>query len=268
MSDRDSVTALVQSVSPYLNAFRPLLGTEEGSSGRRLEGTVTLVEDGNDRFLLTAHHAVKAPTPYYFGVRESGEIRWPTEKSAVLVPALPGLPDADVAVVHSGQPPLDGSLSGGVPAALLGVTLEGSTDTAFVAVGYPSSKGKLRMAERRLDAKSMYALVEFVPPHLVSLPSFDPRVQMCFKYSQEGRASVEGAKVVGAHPRGMSGGGVFAIGQSRASGSLLYAPFLVGILTEFHESRSLLVATRVRCIFEALGLFRPRGDLLYRAAGA
>jgi hypothetical protein len=268
MTGEDEVTALVQSVRTYLAAFRPLIGTEEGSAGRTLEGTVTLVEDGDQRFLITARHAVKASTPYYIGAENAEEIRWPREKMTLLSPVAENLPEADVAVVHTATPPTDGALSGGIPAALAISAIEDNPNATYIAVGFPASKGKVREALRTINAKSMHALVEFVPVSSAGLPHLDARVHMCFRYSQSGRTDLGGQSVTGAHPRGMSGGGVFIIGRPRAAdSSVMYVPFLVAILTEFHADRGLLVATRVRRIWEALGRQPLETESLYRAAG-
>jgi hypothetical protein len=124
------------------------------------------------------------------------------------------------------------------------------------------------MGEGVAEAKLMVALVDLVATELCPQGRQDRRVHYCFNYSQEGRTDLAGAPSVGAHPRGMSGGAVFAVGHAKTSTGSYYVPFLVGILTEFHEDSGMLVASRVRNVWEALGILQAGRGGLFRATGA
>lgn len=69
-------------------------------------------------------------------------------------------------------------------------------------------------------------------------------------YAQEGRINLDGSQANGAHPRGMSGGALFMMGVGGA-GNAVAIPFLVGILTQYHNDVSTLVATRIAHFWNA-----------------
>ncbi len=265
----DPVQALMRCIEPFHDAFRPLLGSEEGSAGKRLEGTITLVADRDERYAITAHHAVQAATPHFIGVREAMFIPWPS-KYSILVPAGAPMPDLDVAWAHTRLTSPAPELEGGFPLALAITAQEWAAQTAYVAVGFPASKGKVRMATGEAKAKLMCALVELREIPSLSGSNADKRTHLAFGYSQDARTDITGASAVGAKPKGMSGGAVLAIGSSRnLDGSITYVPFLVGILTEFHESEGVLIAARIRHLWEAVDRQAPALHApLYRAVGA
>lgn len=241
---------------------------EEGSGGRRLEGTATLVEDGAQRFLITAHHAVKDGSARSVGVTEADAIPWP-KNYFVLQPEDQSLPDPDIAWAHTRYAPPGAGLDGGIGSALAITSHDGSEDTTYLIAGYPVSKGKVRMALGTAESKLMVAKVELASDDEWPRDGLDTRTHICFRYSQRGRTSIDGGTAVGAHPRGMSGGAVFAIAQPKlVTATPQYVPFLVGILTEYHEGPGILVASRIRNLWEAVGMQSPRGKRLYRSVNA
>ncbi len=263
----ERVTKLLSAVQPFHDALRPVIRVEEGSGGQRIEGTATVVHEGTGRFVLTAHHVVMGDLTCYLGVRGRPSVRWPSAYS-VLEPLLSTAFDADIAWAHARVGAEQSDLEGGLPMAMAVTSLDDSANTMYVAAGYPASKAKVRMGLGSAEARLMFAVVELAPPAGWRPSGFDPAVQMAFKYSQTGRSNAQGEAAVGAHPKGMSGGAVFAIGQSRSSSAPLYMPFLVGLLTQFHEDHGLLVATRIRHIWESLGLQQPRNQPLFRPRDA
>lgn len=265
---RGHVEALMRCLEPLHDAFRPVLGIKEGSGGRQLKGTATLIQEGEQRFLVTAHHVVKDGTPKSFGVSGSESIPWP-KNYFILRPGDQSLPDPDIAWAHTRSAPPGAGLDGGIGAALAVTAHEESGNTAYLAAGYPASKGKVRMGAGTAESKLMVALVELANREEWPREGLDSRTHVCFRYSQEGRTDIHGAPAVGAHPRGMSGGAVFAVGQPKQpTEKPFYVPFLVAVLTEFHEAAGILVGAKIGNLWEAVGMQTPRARQLYRAVRA
>jgi hypothetical protein len=76
-------------------------------------------------------------------------------------------------------------------------------------------------------------------------------VQIALSYSQESRTDLEGQAAMGAHPRGMSGGAVMAMMRANNDTRSISIPFLVGILTQYHQNIDTSVATRVVHLWNA-----------------
>ena len=251
---------------PFAAAIRAVMEVEEGSGGRKAVGSVTVIADENVRYLLTAAHTVSGPQTKLIGVEGGDALPWPRHYSR-LAPVSAELPDADIACATATVSAKDTALAESVP---LGLSLGGVPDypgSVYLAVGFPTSKSKMRYSERALASRMMCAVVEIAPKRVGQDLRLDPRVQLAFTYSQAGRQDLDGRTTVGAHPRGMSGGAVFAMLRATASdGSSADMPYLVGILTDFHADQGCLVATRVSQVWRAIGLLQDGQDALYRRA--
>lgn len=262
----EELSALMRCLEPLDSAFRPILGTKEGSGGKRLEGTATIVAHGVQRFVLTAHHVVKERHKLIGA--EGDAVDWP-RKFYRLEPRTADACDPDIAWAHARFAPTGSGLDGGIGMALATGQHEPSPTSAYLVAGYPASKGKVRMGDGFAQAKLMVALVDLATPDKVPGHRRDMRTHLCFNYSRSQRSGQSGEPRVGAHPEGMSGGAVFAVGRPAVQPEEpIFIPLLVGILTEFYEDSEILVASRVRNVWEALGLVPALHGPLYRAVGA
>jgi hypothetical protein len=261
------VASLMGAVQPLTEAFRPVFRVLEGG-GREVLGTAIVVADGSTRFVLTANHVFDPPGARFIGVRDSLSIPWPGKRSR-LQATRADLPDADVTWVRGTTIDEDRQFQASIPAALAIAALDDSPRGVYIAAGYPTSRAKVRMGEGLISAKLMLAAVELAPEVKRDAVAAHTDAQMVFRYSQTGRTNASGQPAMGAHPRGMSGGGVFLVtrGDDEENPPQLI-PFLVGVLTEFHEKEDVLVATRIRRIWEATGMQRPVGERLYRRVDA
>lgn len=262
-------TELRDAFQPFAHTVRPLMEIEDGSGRRLPVGTAVLVQSNAARYVLTAAHVVSGPTTKLIGVFEQDAIAWPRPYS-LLKPMEGNLPDADLAWATATALPGDTALSPGLPMALALGNVPDAPGSAYIAVGFPGSRAKVRHPDGLLNSKMMIAVVERAPPAAASAVVKDARVQMALHYSQAGRTGLDGSPTVGAHPKGMSGGAVFAVLQATTpKGSIEFLPFLAGIVTEFHADIATLVATRVTHLWQAAGLGIPSlTPMLYRRESA
>lgn len=245
---------LLQAITPYTHTIRPILEIREGSARRDAVGTAIVVGQDSTRYVVTAEHVVSGPLQKLIGVSEQNAIPWPRPCSR-LAPVQATLPDADVAWAASTVKPEDIALSPPLPLALAVGSLPDAPGSAYVAVGFPGSRAKVRQSEAQLASKMMFAVVEIASRAIVAQVLKDERVQIALRYSQAGRIGLDGEPIVGAHPRGMSGGAIFMMLEGRtANGSVHVFPFLAGVITDFYEKADCIVATRVSHIWQALGL--------------
>ena len=259
-----AATVIADAIRHLSDAFRPVLYAEEGSAGRRTTGTAFVVEDDERRLVVTAKHVLRGCEQKYFGVVGQNTVKWPRRYST-LEALQPGLPDADLAWASATVAKDDEALAAAIPIALTKADLCEQTGSAYVAVGFPTSKAKLRDAQAVLHAKLMAAVVELAPAAHCSQLGLHPQVQMGLTYSQHDRTDLLGDPTVGAVPTGMSGGAVFALMKALTTdGSEHAVPFLVGVLTEFHEQENTLVATRIKHLWTAIGAWPQPEPPLYR----
>ena len=232
---------VMRAIEPYADAFRLVMLAEEGSGGRRATGTAIVVADGTTRFVITAAHVVAGPERRFFGVAGDDSVPWPSRYSK-LVPLHDDLPDADVAWARAKVLPSDTALASAIPLALARAAIPDSSGSSYLAVGFPYSKSKVRLSLGVVASKLMVAVVELAPVATRSALGLNERVQAAFSYSQESRLGPDRMPIVGSHPIGMSGGAVFAIMQATTKGDqeTSYLPFLVGILTQYHEAHGAL----------------------------
>ncbi len=264
MTEQDpAASAFYEGIRVISDAFRPVLEAKEGSGGRKVIGTALVVGEANTRFVVTANHVVSGPKAKFIGVTGQDTVSWPRRYS-ILEAKQQGLPDADVAWVTATVSDNDTVFRAHLPMALARAAIPDAEGPVYVAVGFPGSKSKLWHGEGRLAAKLMSAVVQKAPRESWEQLALDERVQIAMTYSQDARTSLDGAPVVGSHPRGMSGGALMAL--MRAGDNISVAiPFLIGILTQYHDDIDTLVATRVSHLWDATPAF-GRADGLYRQA--
>ena len=128
-----------------------------------------------------------------------------------------------------------------------------------MAVGFPASRAKSRDGNTRLHSHRLSVVGDVASAEAhdnVSRPN-DSFLAMSFR--QDGVVDEEGNPSTIAHPRGMSGGAMFAAVFSADSSGARYTPRLVGILIEHHDPANLIVAARIGCLLDATGT-RPAGE--------
>ena len=265
MTEQDpAAIAIFESIRTIGDAFRPIMVAKEGSGGRKASGTAIVVGHAATRFVLTAEHVVSGPQAKFMGVIEEDSVPWPTKYSR-LVGTNEELPDPDVAWATTTVNETDVALKAHLPIALARAAIPDSTESNYVAVGYPVSKSKLWHSEGRLATKLMTAVVKKASADEMGNLAIDDRVQMAFTYTQHSRTDLEGNATVGSHPRGMSGGAILAMMQAGNPPNAVALPFLVGILTNFHDDVGVLIATRVSHIWNAIPSLQVSKPLYLRA---
>jgi len=245
------------------NAFRLVLREIEGSTGREAWGTCTVFSDDAVRFVVTAQHVVKRPPRTYVTVPGEDTFPWPSAHS-VLQPVSTGVPDADVAWARAVAKDEDTSLAGGIPIGLAQLRVPISSELSYLAVGFPSSKAKVRHGAAQSKARLMLAAVQLASVEVSKSLGLDDRVHCAFTYKRDVRLDLDGRQLQGAEPHGMSGGVVLALftaGPEQSGTPPI--PVIVGILTEYHEKCEALVATRVEHWLRAIGYDTSSGDALY-----
>jgi hypothetical protein len=163
MTDRNEYERRIrESVVQLRDAFRPVLHAVEGSGGRRVTGTAFVVADNATRFVISAWHVVRGPEPRYFGVIGGSTVQWPKRYSK-LRGLESGLPEPDVAWAKATALQGDTSLAASIPMSHARGAGPHALQGAYLAVGYPVSKAKLRYATDTLSSG-----LAVVPVHCLS----------------------------------------------------------------------------------------------------
>jgi hypothetical protein len=262
--DQPSEKDLHRALEKVLDAARLVMIGEEGSAGRRAIGTALVLGDGLRRIIATAAHVLEGSGPKYFGVPDQPSVPWPVRYSK-LRPLGVGLPDADLAWAVADVTPADTALSPMIPLGLVGVgSLPITEHSVLIALGFPASRAKARNMHTVFQSKLMSVSVRLADAAIYESLALDNRAQLAVVYdSDPDRTSPADQKV---SPQGMSGGAVFVVTKAALDdGRSLYIPFLIGILTQYRKSADVLVATRVECLIDGLGLRNgPRHPLYER----
>jgi len=251
-------------------AFRPISLLEDGSGKLRPTGTAFVLASGNRRVFVTAEHVVEGHELKYVGLSPEGGVYWP-KKYWKLVPLIQDLPPADVAWATTNlAPDASPDLAAALPLDLARPEFRLDEGSSLVAIGYPASRAKVKQAHSVIATELMSVVGEAAPPNTYSELALDPRVHLAVTYRKDGLVDASGSRIVGAHPKGMSGGGLFVVtyGQPRDR-PLLVVLFLAGVLIRFHSApHNVMVATRIECLLDGLDVPRSGAPVRYRRVDA
>jgi len=263
---RPSSAAFQHAVREIAACVRPVSLIESGSAGKRFVGSAVVVAAGSRRVVVTAEHVVAGPEPKLVGMSTVGSVQWPTNYSRV-EPVNQLVPPVDlaffVAEVESGNPfdllpPLP------VSRFLPGEDLPAGG--SVVAVGFPSSRAKSRDGHKRLHSHRLSVVGDLAPLESYARVNRSPASFLAMEFRQDGVVDEAGQPSTTAHPRGMSGGAMFAATFSADASGVRFTPRLVGILIEHHdEPDNLLVAARIECLLDATGSRHGDAAQRYRA---
>ena len=239
------------------SAIRPVSILQPGSERQRFEGTCICIADKEFRFFVTAEHVVSGPETKRIVVGTEGTLEWPTNYQR-LVSADDQESHLDIAIALSSA--TDGAEA--LPAFSLRDVWpqrKYSDGDSLVAAGYPASRARFREAQTILHTALMTVLGDVVGERTYASIGRSAETHLVMKYRQDTCIDDHGELAIGAHPRGMSGGAVFATSYYLDDlGETVFVPKLVGILIGFRELEGLLVAVRIECFLDALNI-RPRG---------
>jgi len=152
----------------------------------------------------------------------------------------------DVCVVHLSEATVNGLLQRGYvfldcpadvnPGASLRIR-----ETVLLA-GYPGSSTKYDIPRKKVIAKPFIFSTSYLPKGL-SIAGFPPVSHIVCRYERR-RVSILGKRHLqtGPLPHGMSGSGIWRVLEG--AGNTL-RPLLLGILTEYHANRSVIISTRI-----------------------
>lgn len=128
---------------------------------------------------------------------------------------------------------------------------------AYTMIGYPARKSSVRgdTAFTEQFSLSGSGVVDF------SFDKFglDPQKHLAIQHRTKKAVQFSTMlKVQSPHPEGMSGGGIFAWSKDLPKPSALAQPKLVGILTEYHQSRNVFIGTRLSSHLMAIRWSDPK----------
>jgi hypothetical protein len=250
----NEIDAALVSVSDNLsNIVRPVIERREGSNRLVHIGSSVVLGAGDHRLLVSAQHVTSGQGQV--GVLSTANVLvpWP-KRSSTLVSLDPGIRDADLTWAD-----VDDDDQAKFPDCYdLRTTLtrvpiaEGSV---LVAVGYPCSRTKVDNSNAAIRAAMMFVTVDHCDAKEYNRMNCDPRAFVVARYSPQDLRNLDDEPVVGAQPRGMSGGALFMLTESNDDeNTKVYGTHLIAFLTEYHRRHDLIVATRVECLLDGLGL--------------
>lgn len=212
------------------------------------------------RIIITAAHVVAGPERKIVGMSPMGSVHWPKNYSRV-EPINDTVPPTDLAffVVEVGLGnPFDLQSPLPVSSILPGEDLpEG---VSVVAVGFPASRAKSRDGNTRLHSQRLSVVGDLASDKVYKAINRPPASFFAMDFRQEGVVDEAGNPSTTAHPRGMSGGAMFAATFSAKNSGVRFTPRLVGILIEYHDHpANAIVAARIDCLLDATGT-RPDGN--------
>lgn len=255
-------SALQAAIRKIAGAIRPIAEIEEGSGGKRFVGSAVVLAAGRRRPTVTAAHVVSGPGTREMSLSAFGSVVWP-RKYWNVVPVDANGSDPDVAYAIANVEAARADEVG--PAISLDQILPDQQfreGTSMVAVGFPASKNRIRTGEPTMQSRIMSVVGDLVSDQQYVSVGADPSTHLVMVYRQSSCVDGEGNPVVGALPRGMSGGAMFVATHHPEMG---FVPMLVGILTEYHPPpHGLLVAARIEVVLDALDLLRPGTDQRFR----
>ena len=255
---REPSADLQEAVWALSGCVCPISVAEEGSGGRRFRGSAVLISFGLHRIVVTAAHVVAGPETKYLGLSQAGSVIWPTAYARVS-PLDTRTRDPDIAfaflTVAAGT---QGALPESLPFALLLPDHSLPEGASMVALGYPASRARATDAQTLLRADLMSVVGDLAPAGAATSDGGPPDARLAMSFRRDAFVDDHGAAVVAADPHGMSGGALFlAATRTDADGHTQFAPRLVGILTEHHaDPTNVLVASRIECLLDALGVRR------------
>lgn len=269
MNDPDH-SLLVAAARSAARAIRPVTRVLDGSGRLKHTGTAFTLGYQNKRLFVTAEHVLKGPEATRIGVSEAGSLSWPHSYKR-LVSMAGDRPDADIAfAVAEIEPSADVALSAALSLESVAHSLFAEDGMSLLAVGFPSSRARLRDAQTRLSTKLMYVVTHAEPEETYSNLQLDPAVFIATRYDRQELRGLGGEECVGADPHGMSGGVLFQpflVSDNDGKSEVLLR--IAGVLIRYFDApHSTLVATRVDCLLDVVAPFRPPASRLYRAVDA
>jgi hypothetical protein len=251
-------------------AIRPVTRVLDGSGRLEHTGTAFILGNQNERLVVTAEHVLKGPEAKRIGISESGSLSWPRNYRRLASTTGHG-PDADIAFTFAEiEPSGDGTLSAAIPLESVTHSLTAIEGMSLLAVGFPSSKAKLRDAQTKLSTKLMYVVTLAEPDKAYETLELDQAVFIATRYDRKALRGLDGEEFVGADPHGMSGGVLFQpLLVSDIDGKQEVLLRVAGVLTRyFDDPQNTLVATRIDCLRDVVAPYRSPSSRLYYAGNA
>jgi hypothetical protein len=249
------------------SCVRPISLAEQGSGGKRFVGSAFIVSSGLHRIVVTAEHVVRGPETKFMGMSIAGSLEWPTQYSRIepFDSATP-LPDVAFAFVEV-TPDAEDGIATAISIDLLLASRTFEPGASMVAVGFPGSQARAKSAQTILSAKLMSVVGDLAPEEVYARIGKRSDTHLAMSFRQDACVDENGKPAMASHPRGMSGGAMFvAAYHTGSSGQTRFIPRIVGVLTEYYpDPENIIVAARIECVLDALGI-RPEGAAArYRA---
>lgn len=261
----DPTAGLREAIRALAVGIRPVTIVEQGSGKISPSGTTFILAAGPRRILATAEHVVVGPETKLFGVSPHGSTAWPNRHWR-LVASGDGVPLADIAWAAAtiGED-ADEPTAAAIPLEAVLPFFRFEEGASVVAVGYPASRAKLRDAQQTLSSQLMSVVCSCSPSSVYRAMRLDPQVHFAMSYDQASCVGLDGAGVVGAKPKGMSGGPAFlATYEPVGDGAYTAVPRLVGIMTEYHgPPDNVIVGVRIEHLLDGLEFWADREGALY-----
>lgn len=247
MNDEDAVLEHGESIAL---AIRPVYSLREGSKRVTAHGSAVVVGSGPHRLLVTAEHVLSGTESKRVMSTSAQLVRWPKDRKR-LVPLEDAARSPDLVWSEVG--------ADDAPQWQHFVELRTFLDLVslpdgieFLAAGFPLSRNTVRQGEGKIKAGLMFATVRHASDSEYAMVGRDRRSFVVARYRQDGRTTLAGEPTTGAHPKGMSGGGLFL--RVRDVDTLAESMRLVGFITEYHAAPGLLVAVRMEALLDGIGL--------------
>jgi hypothetical protein len=233
-------------------SIKPVLEREQGSAGLKQIGSAFILRFGDEGAIVTAEHTVSGPETKIVALMEGKATRWPREYFTIEGNGS-GIPTADVAYAFGEVHPDSRGLMTGLRPDQLAVGFAFAEGDSLIAMGYPASRAKVQNSDESLKNELFFVTGHRAGATVYQELRLDERVHIAVRYDPKAVRTMDGEWKQGAHPRGMSGGLVFApMTQIDGAGSKMVL-LGAGVLTAFYPApHNVLVATRIACVLDAI----------------
>jgi hypothetical protein len=258
--ERPSSSALQLAVQQIASCVRPITIVESGSGAKQFSGSAVIFSNGRRRVAVTAEHVVAGPERKLIGMSPQGSIEWPASYTTI-EPIDPVHPSPDLAfIVADVDPGNPFDIQTPLPVSQLLPGLQFEPGHSVVAVGFPASRAKSINAQRGFRTQRLSVVGDLAAAEAYTRIGKPPDSFIAMEFRQDAFKDEHGRPASTAHPRGMSGGAMFAAAFVEDATGRHFSPRLIGILIEFHgKPDNVLVAARIDCLLDATGT-RPEGS--------
>lgn len=242
----------------YNNSIRPIYGTDKRGTPNQI-GTCTFISLDNHKFLLTAAHIIdeNKNTPLYVtgnnskflgiegkfkitesNMRDRGDDKYDFALMELNEGDITKL--GDIHFISEDEMSLDDEYKSG---------------KMYLTIGYPNSKNKSISVKDKVVKSQKYYLRSTLTNDSAKFAELGVHESshLLLNYDRENGTDSTGKQVKTFYPGGMSGGGLFVIGDPSNLEDFVKhkdTPKLVGMLIEYHEKQNVVVATRISEIVE------------------